>query len=219
MDWEYKIKKGLFKPLLFLEDSGHQMEKNKNKLVRCAWVSSDPLYIAYHDTEWGVPVFDDRKLFEFLLLEGAQAGLNWLTVLKKRENYRKAFSNFDPARVAGFTEKKIQSLLNDPGIIRNRLKVRSAVTNAAAFLEIQKEFGSFAEYSWRFTGGKPIKNCFKSIREIPARTPESDAFSKDLKKRGFKFVGSTIIYAHMQAIGMVNDHTVDCFRYGEVEGK
>ena len=215
MDWEYKIKKGLFKPLLFLEDSGHQMEKNKNKLVRCAWVSSDPLYIAYHDTEWGVPVFDDRKLFEFLLLEGAQAGLSWLTVLKKRENYRKAFSNFDPARVAGFTEKKIQSLLNDPGIIRNRLKVRSAVTNAAAFLEIQKEFGSFAEYSWRFTGGKPIKNCFKSIREIPARTPESDAFSKDLKKRGFKFVGSTIIYAHMQAIGMVNDHIVDCFRYGK----
>ena len=200
---------------MFLEDSGPQMEKNKNKLVRCAWVSSDPLYIAYHDTEWGVPVFDDRKLFEFLLLEGAQAGLNWLTVLKKRENYRKAFSNFDPARVAGFTEKKIQSLLNDPGIIRNRLKVRSAVTNAAAFLEIQKEFGSFAEYSWRFTGGKPIKNCFKSIREIPARTPESDAFSKDLKKRGFKFVGSTIIYAHMQAIGMVNDHIVDCFRYGK----
>ena len=195
------------------------MEKNKNGLVRCAWVSSDPLYIAYHDTEWGVPVFDDRKLFEFLLLEGAQAGLSWLTVLKKRENYRKAFSNFDPARVAGFTEKKIQSLLNDPGIIRNRLKVRSAVTNAAAFLEIQKEFGSFAEYSWRFTGGKPIKNCFKSIREIPARTPESDAFSKDLKKRGFKFVGSTIIYAHMQAIGMVNDHTVDCFRYGEVGGE
>ena len=193
------------------------MEKNKNKLVRCAWVSSDPLYIAYHDTEWGVPVFDDRKLFEFLLLEGAQAGLNWLTVLKKRENYRKAFSNFDPARVAGFTEKKIQSLLNDTGIIRNRLKVRSAVTNAAAFLEIQKEFGSFAEYSWRFTGGKPIKNCFKSIREIPARTPESDAFSKDLKKLGFKFVGSTIIYAHMQAIGMVNDHTVDCFRYGGSE--
>jgi len=193
--------------------------ENANGLIRCGWVNSDPLYIAYHDKEWGVPVFDDALLFEFLVLEGAQAGLSWLTVLKKRENYRKAFSNFDPAKVASFSEEKIQSLLNDPGIIRNRLKVRSAVTNAAAFLEIQKEFGSFAEYSWRFTGGKPVKNCFKSIREIPARTPESDAFSKDLKKRGFKFVGSTIIYAHMQAIGMVNDHIVDCFRYKEVGGE
>lgn len=192
------------------------MENNKNGLARCGWVSSDPLYIAYHDTEWGVPVFDDRKLFEFLILEGAQAGLSWLTVLKKRENYRKAFSNFDPAKVASFSEEKIQSLLNDPGIIRNRLKVRSAVTNAAAFLKIQEEFGSFAEYSWQFTGGKPIRNCFKSLKDIPARTPESDAFSKDLKKRGFKFVGSTIIYAHMQAVGMVNDHLVDCFRYTEM---
>jgi DNA-3-methyladenine glycosylase I len=192
------------------------MEKNKDRLVRCAWVSNNPLYISYHDTEWGVPVFDDRKLFEFLVLEGAQAGLSWLTVLKKRENYRKAFEGFDPARVALFTEKKIQGLLNDPGIIRNRLKVRSAVTNAKAFLEVQEEFGSFAKYSWQFVGGKPIRNCFKSIKEVPARTPESDAFSKDLKKRGFKFVGSTIIYAHMQAIGMVNDHTVDCFRHGEI---
>ena len=192
------------------------MEKNKKQLARCAWVSSDPLYIAYHDNEWGVPVSDDRKLFEFLVLEGAQAGLSWLTVLKKRENYRKAFEGFDPVKVAGFNEKKIQSLLGDPGIIRNNLKVRSAVTNAKAFLEIQKEFGSFAEYSWRFTGGKPIDNRFKSIKEVPARTPESDALSKDLKKRGFKFVGSTIIYAHMQAVGMVNDHTVDCFRHAEV---
>ena len=194
------------------------MEKNKKQLARCAWVSSDPLYIAYHDTEWGVPVFDDRKLFEFLVLEGAQAGLSWLTVLKKRENYRKAFDGFDPVKVAGFDEKKIQSLLNDPGIIRNKLKVRSAVTNAAAFLKVQEEFGSFAEYSWRFVGGKSITNRFKSIKEVPARTIESDAFSKDLKKRGFKFVGSTIIYAHMQAVGMVNDHIVDCFRYREVGG-
>lgn len=192
------------------------MEKNKNRLVRCGWVSADPLYIAYHDTEWGVPVYDDRKLFEFLVLEGAQAGLSWLTVLKKRENYRNAFSGFDPAKVASFSEEKIQSLLNDAGIIRNQLKVRSAVTNAAAFLKVQEEFGSFAEYSWRFTGGKPIKNSFKSLKEVPAQTPESDAFSKDLKKRGFKFVGSTIIYAHMQAVGMVNDHIVDCFRYEKV---
>jgi DNA-3-methyladenine glycosylase I len=194
------------------------MEKNKKELIRCAWVSNDPLYIAYHDTEWGVPVFDDKLLFEFLVLEGAQAGLSWLTVLKKRENYRKALEGFDPAKVAGFNEKKIQSLLNDPGIIRNKLKVRSAVTNAKAFLEVQEEFGSFAKYSWQFVGGKPIKNCFKSFKEVPAATTESDAFSKDLKKRGFKFVGSTIIYAHMQAVGMVNDHTVDCFRYGEVGG-
>jgi len=193
------------------------MEKKPKTLTRCAWVNSDPLYIAYHDTEWGVPVFDDRKLFEFLVLEGAQAGLSWLTVLKKRENYRAAFEGFDPAKVAGFNEKKIESLLNDPGIIRNKLKVRSAVTNAAAFLKVQEEFGSFAEYSWRITGGKPINNRFKSIKEVPAKTPESDALSKDLKKRGFKFVGSTIIYAHMQAVGMVNDHIVDCFRWGEVE--
>lgn len=188
------------------------MGKDNGLLTRCAWVSADPLYIAYHDTEWGVPVFDDGKLFEFLVLEGAQAGLSWLTVLKKRENYRKAFSGFDPVKVAAFDEKKIESLLQDPGIIRNRLKIRSAVTNAAAFLEVQKEFGSFAEYSWRFVGGMPRVNSFKSIKEVPARTPESDAFSSDLKKRGFKFVGSTIIYAHMQAVGMVNDHTLDCFR-------
>jgi len=188
------------------------MEKGKGNLTRCAWAGSDPLYVAYHDDEWGVPVFDDGKLFEFLVLEGAQAGLSWLTVLKKRENYRKALEGFDPAKVAAFDEKKIESLLADPGIIRNRLKIRSAVTNAAAFLEVQKEFGSFAEYSWRFVGGSPKVNRFRSIKEVPARTPESDALSKDLKKRGFKFVGSTIIYAYMQAVGMVNDHTLDCFR-------
>lgn len=192
------------------------MAKIKRDPIRCAWADADPLYISYHDTEWGVPVFDDRKLFEFLLLEGAQAGLSWLTVLKKRENYRKAFSGFDPAKVAGFGEDKIQRLLKDPGIIRNRLKIRAAVDNARAFLKLQDEFGSFAEYSWRFVGGKPRKNSFKSIDEIPATTPESDSFSKDLKKRGFKFVGSTIVYAHMQAVGMVNDHTVDCFRYKEL---
>ncbi len=192
------------------------MAKNKSEILRCPWAGSDPLYVAYHDTEWGVPVFDDRKLFEFLLLEGAQAGLSWLTVLKKRENYRKAFSGFDPAKVAGFGEEKILRLLEDPGIIRNRLKVRAAVDNARAFLKVQEEFGSFAEYSWRFVGGRPRKNSFKSLRDIPATSPESDSFSKDLKKRGFKFVGSTIIYAHMQAVGMVNDHLVDCFRYREL---
>ena len=193
-----------------------QMAKNKSEILRCPWAGSDPLYVAYHDTEWGVPVYDDRKLFEFLLLEGAQAGLSWLTVLKKRENYRKAFSGFDPAKVAGFGEEKILRLLEDPGIIRNRLKVRAAVDNARAFLKVQEEFGSFAEYSWRFVGGRPRKNSFKSLRDIPATSPESDSFSKDLKKRGFKFVGSTIIYAHMQAVGMVNDHLVGCFRYREL---
>lgn len=194
------------------------MAKNKNEILRCPWAGSDPLYVAYHDTEWGVHVFDDRKLFEFLLLEGAQAGLSWLTVLKKRENYRKAFSGFDPARVACFGEEKIRRLLEDPGIIRNRLKVRAAVDNARVFLKVQEEFGSFAEYSWGFVGGRPMKNSFKSLRDIPATSPESDSFSKDLKKRGFKFVGSTIIYAHMQAVGMVNDHLVSCFRYRELCG-
>ncbi len=187
-----------------------------NSIKRCAWVPDDPLYTSYHDTEWGVPVFDDIKLFEFLILEGAQAGLSWHTVLKKRENYRRAFADFDPEKVAKFDEARIQSLLTDPGIIRNKLKVRAAVTNAAAFLKVQEEFGTFSDYSWSFVGGRPRVNNFKSVDQIPATTPESDAFSKDLKKRGFKFVGSTIIYAHMQAVGMVNDHTVDCFRYKEV---
>lgn len=184
--------------------------------TRCEWAGSDPLYIAYHDTEWGVPVHDDRKIFELIVLEGAQAGLNWLTVLKKRENYRQAFDNFDPAIVAQYQEKKIQELLNDAGIIRNRLKIRAAVQNAKAFLEVQNEFGSFDAYVWRFVDGKPKKNAWRSLKELPAQTPESEAMSKDLKKRGFNFVGPTICYAHMQATGMVNDHIVSCYRYGEV---
>jgi DNA-3-methyladenine glycosylase I len=183
---------------------------------RCAWVGSDPIYIEYHDKEWGVPVHDDKRLFEFLILEGAQAGLSWLTILKRRENYKKAFADFDVEKVARFSEKKIKKLLTDPGIIRNELKVRSAVTNAQAFLKIQEEFGSFDAYSWQFVGGKCKINKWKAMNDLPATTKKSDAFSKDLKKRGFKFVGSTIIYAHMQAVGMVNDHTTDCFRFKEL---
>ena len=186
---------------------------NKN---RCQWCISDPIYIKYHDNEWGVPVHDDKKLFEFLILEGAQAGLSWLTILKRREGYRKAFANFDVNKVARFSEEKIQKLLLDPGIIRNKLKVRAAVTNAQQFIKIQDEFGSFNEYSWQFVDGKPIENRCKKLEDIPVTTKESDAFSKDLKKRGFKFVGSTIMYAHMQAVGMVNDHLLDCFRYEEI---
>jgi DNA-3-methyladenine glycosylase I len=181
--------------------------------VRCGWCGTDPLYVAYHDKEWGVPVHDDVRLFEFLVLEGAQAGLSWITILRKREAYQRAFDGFDPEKVARYTEKKIARLLADPGIVRNRLKVNSAVTNARAFLEVQEEFGSFAEYQWSFVDGKPLLNRFKSMQEVPARTAVSDAFSKDLTKRGFKFVGSTIIYAHMQAVGMVNDHVVECFRH------
>jgi DNA-3-methyladenine glycosylase I len=184
---------------------------------RCGWSVKDPIYIDYHDNEWGIPVHDDRKLFEFLVLEGAQAGLSWLTVLKKREGYRKAFADFDPEKVARFTEKKIEKLLQDPSIIRNKLKVNSAVTNAKAFLKVQKEFGSFDKYIWGFTDGKVIHNTWKSLKEIPSRTKESDMMSKDLIKRGFKFVGSTIMYAHMQATGMVNDHVTECFRHGELK--
>jgi DNA-3-methyladenine glycosylase I len=183
---------------------------------RCAWVGDDPLYIHYHDREWGVPVHDDRKLFEFLILEGAQAGLSWLTVLRKRENYRKAFDNFDVKKVADYDQDKIQELLGNAGIIRNRLKINSAIKNARAFMMVKEEFGSFNSYSWEFVGGEPMKNRWRTIDDIPATTKESDAWSKDLKKRGFTFVGSTICYAHMQATGMVNDHTVDCFRYDEV---
>jgi DNA-3-methyladenine glycosylase I len=187
------------------------------KKKRCAWVRlDDPLMLEYHDREWGVPVHDDRKHFEFLILEGAQAGLSWSTVLKKREAYRKAFDHFDPVKVARFTAARIEKLLQDPGIIRNRLKIYSAVRNAKAFLKVQKEFGSFDTYCWRFVDGKPKVNKLTSMQQIPATSPESDAFSKDLKQRGFNFVGSTIIYAHMQAIGMVNDHLVDCFRYREL---
>ncbi len=181
---------------------------------RCKWAEGVSLdYIEYHDKEWGVPVWDDQVQFEFLILEGAQAGLSWSTILNKREGYRTAFANFDPRKVARFTEKRIEKLLADPSIVRNRLKVNSAVTNAKAFLLIQKEFGSFSDYIWDFVGGKPLQTNFKRDGQVPATSAESDALSKDLKKRGFKFVGSTIIYAHMQATGMVNDHVTGCFRY------
>ncbi|OAN60385.1 DNA-3-methyladenine glycosylase [Balneola sp. EhC07] len=183
-----------------------------NNKKRCEWATGQfKEYVTYHDEEWGVPVHDDRTHFEFLILEGAQAGLSWATVLKKREGYRKSFAGFDPEKVALFDEEKIQELLQFEGIIRNKLKVRSAVTNAQKFLEVQKEFGSFDNYIWQFVDGKPIVNNWKNMSEVPATSPESDALSKDLKKRGFKFVGSTIMYAHMQACGLVNDHTVDCF--------
>lgn len=184
--------------------------------TRCEWSNSDPIYIQYHDTEWGVPLHDDRRLFEFLVLDAAQAGLSWLLILKKRENYRKAFSNFDARKIARFDEKKVQMLLNNPGIVRNRLKILSAIDNAKGFLHVQKEFGTFDRFIWQFTGGKTIKNHWKSIKEIPAKTPESDAMSKELKGRGFRFVGSTICYAFMQAAGMVNDHVVTCFRHKQV---
>lgn len=180
---------------------------------RCEWANGSDLEQAYHDTEWGVPVHDDRTLFEFLILEGAQAGLSWSTILKKRNGYRKAFDNFNAKKISRYTENKIKDLLNDPGIIRNSLKINAAITNARAFLAVKKEFGSFDTYIWQFVNGKPIRNAWKKPAEIPANTPESDAMSHDLKKRGFKFVGPTICYAFMQAIGMVNDHTTDCFRY------
>ena len=184
---------------------------------RCQWVEGQfEEYIHYHDHEWGVPVHDDQKHFEFLILEGAQAGLSWSTILKRRDGYRAAFANFDVREVATFSQHKIESLLLDSGIIRNRLKVKSGVTNAMAFLEVQKEFGTFDKYIWPFVGGKPIVNSWRVMSEIPATSKESDALSKDLKKRGFKFVGSTIMYAHMQACGLVNDHTRDCFRYQEI---
>ena len=192
---------------------------DKTTLTRCAWAGSDSLYLAYHDQEWGVPVHDDRHLFEFLTLEGAQAGLSWLTILRKREAYRAAFAGFDPGTVARFDGAKVAELLANPGIVRNRLKVESTITNARAFLAIQEEFGSFAAYQWRFVDGRPIQNSWNTIREVPPSTPVSDAMSRDLKKRGFRFVGSTICYAHMQAVGMVNDHTVDCFRWRELGGR
>ena len=181
---------------------------------RCEWAGSkNPLMVAYHDKEWGKPVNNDRKLFEFLILEGAQAGLSWETILNRRENYRKIFNQFDPEKLARLTDKQLETILKNPGIIRNRLKVYSVRINARAYFEIRKEFGTFGKYLWSFVGGKPIINKWKRLSEIPANTPESDAMCKDLKKRGFKFVGSTICYAFMQATGMVNDHTIDCFRY------
>ena len=184
-------------------------------MKRCEWAKGDR-YIRYHDEEWGVPLHDDRRLFELLILDGAQAGLSWSTILNKRDHYRRAFAGFDPARVARFTPEKIETLLLDPGIVRNRLKVNAAVVNARAFLEVQQEYGSFDAYVWGFVHGTPIVNRWKTIREVPATSAESDALSKDLRERGFKFVGSTICYAFMQAVGMVNDHTVDCFRYKQV---
>ncbi len=188
-----------------------------NSLCRCPWVDLDkPDYIRYHDQEWGVPVRDDRTQFEFLLLESAQAGLSWYTVLRKRENYRKAFADFDPAVVADFGEPEIEKMLQNPGLIRNRAKLAAAVNNARQFLALQEEFGSFCEYIWRFVDGKPIVNSPRTLKEIPATSKESDALSKDMKQRGFKFIGSTIIYAHMQATGLVNDHTLDCFRRAEL---
>jgi len=183
---------------------------------RCEWCLKDQLYRDYHDQEWGVPVYDDQLLFEFLILEGVQAGLSWHTVLKKRENYRKAYDNFDPVKVAAYDEQKVAELLQNEGLVRNRLKIAASITNAQRFLEVQKEFGSFSNYIWGFVGHKPMINHYESLKEIPATTSISDQISKDLKKRGFKFVGSTIIYAHMQATGMVNDHLVSCFRHGDL---
>lgn len=183
---------------------------------RCFWVSDDPLYIEYHDKEWGVPVYEDDRLFEFLILETFQAGLSWITVLKKRENFREAFDGFDYKKIANYGEDKYEELLQNAGIIRNKLKIKATITNAQAFMRVQEEFGSFSKYIWEFVNGKPIKNSFSKREEVPATTELSDTISKDLKKRGFKFVGSTVIYAHMQATGMVNDHTTDCFRYNEV---
>jgi DNA-3-methyladenine glycosylase I len=185
----------------------------KQSVKRCSWAGTDPLYVKYHDNEWGVPVYNDQKLFEFLVLESAQAGLSWITILRKRENYRQAFAGFDPKKVARFNEKKIAALLQNEGIIRNNLKIRAAITNAQKFLEVQKEFGSFAEYMWGFVGHKPIQNKRKAGSSIPATTEISDALAKDMKKRGFKFLGSTVLYAHMQAVGMVNDHITTCLCY------
>ncbi len=187
-------------------------------LTRCAWTGTDPLYVAYHDLEWGVPVHDDRLLFEFLILEGAQAGLSWSTILKKRKNYQAAFDDFDARRIALYDQIKIEELLTDAGIVRNRRKIEATIGNARAFLQVQDEFGSFDTYIWGFVGGKPIQNTWRSLVEIPANTPQSDRMSKDLLHRGFKFVGSTICYAYMQAVGMVNDHTVDCFRHTQLSG-
>jgi DNA-3-methyladenine glycosylase I len=185
-------------------------------IKRCEWAGNDLLSRAYHDEEWGVPVFDDRTLFEFLILEGAQAGLSWTTILRKRENYRIAFDHFDAHKMARYNQSKIDKLLDDPGIVRNRLKINAAIKNARSLLDIQKKYGSFRDYIWQFSGGKPIINSWKSLKELPSQTIESDAMSKDLKKHSFTFVGSTICYAFMQAVGMVNDHVVDCFRYQEI---
>ena len=185
-------------------------------MIRCAWAGNHPLMTTYHDEEWGVPLHDDRRLFEFLVLEGAQAGLSWRTILEKRENYRKAFDHFDPAKVARYADAKIRRLLDDPGIVRNRLKIHAAILNAQKCLEVQKEFGSLDRYLWQFVGGRPVRNAFKAFQEVPCRSDVSDEMSRDLTKRGFKFVGTKICYSFMQAVGMVQDHTTDCFRYHAV---
>ena len=190
----------------------------KNIKTRCEWAGTDQLYVDYHDNEWGMPVHDDRKLFEFLLLESAQAGLSWIIILRKRENYRKAFDGFDPEKIALYDAEKVEELLRNPGIIRNRKKIESAINNARRFLEVRKEFGSFDKYIWSFTGGRPLVNAWQEMAELPATSPESDKLCKDLKKRGFKFLGSTTCYSHMQATGMVNDHITCCFRYKQVQG-
>ena len=184
---------------------------------RCDWANSDPIYVEYHDREWGVPEHDDRRLFEFLVLEGMQAGLSWLTILRKRDHFRKAFDGFHPEKVARFGQKKVKKLLSDEGIIRNRLKIESAIQNAKAFLQVQEEFGSFDRFMWQFVNGKPKKNRWRTLKDIPATTAESDVMSRELRARGFRFVGSTICYAHMQACGMVNDHLIDCFRYKQIK--
>lgn len=186
---------------------------------KCSWAIKHKLEEKYHDTEWGVPIYDDRLLFEFLILEGAQAGLSWTTILVKRDNYRKVFDNFDANKIVNYNQQKIDELLNDVGIVRNKLKINSTITNAKAFLEIQNQYGSFSKYIWEFVKGKPIQNRWESFEEVPTKTEISDLMSKDLKKKGFKFVGTTICYAFMQAVGMVNDHTIDCFRYNEIKNK
>ena len=187
------------------------------KNQRCDWCGNDPLYVEYHDNEWGVPVFDDDKLFEFLILETFQAGLSWITILKKRENFRTAFDGFNYKKIATYNEVKFNELLQNKGIIRNKLKIKATISNAVAFMKVQKEFGSFSKYIWKFVNGKPLKNTYKTLNEVPATTALSEIMSKDLKKRGFKFVGSTVIYAHMQATGMVNDHVTTCFRHKEID--
>ncbi len=194
------------------------MTPAKSDVTRCSWVGSDPEMVAYHDTVWGVPVHDDPTHFEFLVLEGAQAGLSWSTILKRRAGYRKAFAGFDVAKVARFTPARVEKLLSDPGIIRNRAKVESTVRNAGAFLAVQEEFGSFDDYVWGFVGGRPVVNRWRRVAEVPATSAESDALSKDLRRRGFNFVGPTIVYAHLQATGLINDHLVSCFRYAELTG-
>jgi DNA-3-methyladenine glycosylase I len=194
---------------------GTHTENSNTELTRCTWPGNDPVYVAYHDDEWGVPERDDQKLFEKLILDGAQAGLSWITILRKREGYRNAFDRFDPEKIATYDEKKIEQLMLDPGIVRNRLKINAAVTNAQAYLKLKDEGKSFADHLWQFTDGETLQNNWTGLKQLPASTPESDAMSKDLKKRGFKFVGSTICYAFMQATGMVNDHIVTCFRHDE----